>query len=300
MAFQPIVLNRLMLKQLGTNPNLAISFPMVDGDEDNTAATSASRTGLYGVATTSINFVVNAVDAFKVTATNAYVGGTNAVWHAGNLTPSQYQLVSGLGVANGYASLDNTGKVPVAQLPAVLVNGLSYQSAWNASTNSPTLVSGVGTTGQFYRVSAAGTTLLDSVSNWNVGDLAWFSGSQWLRILGGTTLMVVNPMNAGAPVNLTSSSTTAVDSFPDDSAAGYHWSLIVGNGSTLSQYYDVIATRISSSGPTFSVDFSHNVGNNSAAVSGICVQVIGGALQLRVTLNAVSGMVARVQRWQSL
>ncbi|RWG66250.1 hypothetical protein, partial [Mesorhizobium sp.] len=43
------------------------------------------------------------------------------------------------GNANGYASLDATGKVPAAQLPSTLFGSLNYQGDWNANTNTPTI-----------------------------------------------------------------------------------------------------------------------------------------------------------------
>jgi|TARA_R110000803_G_C11979547_1_gene320571 hypothetical protein len=64
-------------------------------------------------------------------------------------------------------------------------SGLDFQGSWNASTNSPTLASGTGTKGEFYIVSVAGTTSLDGITNWGVGDWALFSGSVWQRVEGG-------------------------------------------------------------------------------------------------------------------
>lgn len=90
----------------------------------------------------------------------------------------QYQLRSEKGVANGYASLDGGGKVPAAQLPSAL----SFQGTWNASTNTPTLTSGVGTAGDIYIVSVAGTTNLDGITDWGVGDWAAFSGTVWEKV----------------------------------------------------------------------------------------------------------------------
>ena len=52
--------------------------------------------------------------------------------------------------------------------------GLTYQGVWNASTNTPTLVSGTGTNGHFYIVSVAGSTDLNGITDWKVGDWAVF------------------------------------------------------------------------------------------------------------------------------
>jgi hypothetical protein len=66
-------------------------------------------------------------------------------------------------------------------------SGLDYEGAWNASTNTPTLTSSVGTLGQFYIVSVAGNTNLDGETNWQVGDWAVFNGSVWQKVDGGST-----------------------------------------------------------------------------------------------------------------
>lgn len=72
------------------------------------------------------------------------------------------------------------------------IGALNYKGTWNASTNSPALASSVGTKGDYYVVSVAGTTSLDGISNWGVGDWAVFNGSVWQRVEGGADLNGVN------------------------------------------------------------------------------------------------------------
>ena len=67
----------------------------------------------------------------------------------------------------------------------LISSALVYKGTWNASTNTPTLASGVGTANTFYIVSVAGTTTLNGVSNWGVGDWATFNGTIWQRVEGG-------------------------------------------------------------------------------------------------------------------
>lgn len=69
---------------------------------------------------------------------------------------------------------------------------LNYKGTWNASTNSPSLVSGAGTKGDYYVVSVAGTTTLDGISTWGVGDWAVFNGSVWQRVDGGSNTEAVD------------------------------------------------------------------------------------------------------------
>jgi hypothetical protein len=72
------------------------------------------------------------------------------------------------------------------------IGALNYKGTWNASTNSPSLASGVGTKGDYYVVSVTGTTTLDGISTWGVGDWAVFNGSVWQRVDGGSDTEAVN------------------------------------------------------------------------------------------------------------
>jgi hypothetical protein len=96
------------------------------------------------------------------------------------------------GVANGVATLDAGGKVPVSELPAAVLGALSYQGTWDANTNSPTLTSSVGTKGYYYVVSVAGNTNLNGITDWLVGDWAVFNGSIWQKVDNTETVTSVN------------------------------------------------------------------------------------------------------------
>ena len=87
------------------------------------------------------------------------------------------------------------------------LGALNYKGTWNASTNTPTLASGVGTQGDYYVVSVAGATDLDGITNWGVGDWAAFNGSVWQRVEGGAdgnfvNLDVTNNANIGNDVGI--------------------------------------------------------------------------------------------------
>jgi len=94
------------------------------------------------------------------------------------------------GVANGVATLDSSGTVPLSQIPAL--GDLNYQGTWNANTNSPTLTSSVGTKGYYYVVSVAGTTNLNGITDWQIGDWAVFNGSVWQKIDNTDAVTSVN------------------------------------------------------------------------------------------------------------
>ena len=96
------------------------------------------------------------------------------------------------GVANGAATLDSAGTVPISQLPAAVLGALSYQGTWNASTNTPTLTSSVGTKGYYYVVSVAGSTDLNGITDWKVGDWAVYNGTAWQKIDNTDSVTSVN------------------------------------------------------------------------------------------------------------
>ena len=72
------------------------------------------------------------------------------------------------------------------------IGALNYKGTWDASTNTPTLVSSVGTKGDYYVVSVAGNTNLNGTTLWGVGDMAVFNGSIWQKTDGGDTSIVTS------------------------------------------------------------------------------------------------------------
>jgi hypothetical protein len=102
------------------------------------------------------------------------------------------------------------------------IGALNYKGTWDASTNNPTLVSSVGTKGDYYVVSVAGSTNLDGTTLWGVGDWAVFNGSIWQKVDGGSTgiftdvttgnLTVNTSMSLGLTTNV--SATFATSSLP--------------------------------------------------------------------------------------
>ena len=71
---------------------------------------------------------------------------------------------------------------------SAVTGALVYQGTWNASTNTPTLASGVGTKGDYYVVSVAGTTNLDGITDWAVNDWAVFNGTVWQKVDNSETV----------------------------------------------------------------------------------------------------------------
>jgi len=87
---------------------------------------------------------------------------------------------------------------------------VNYKGTWNASANSPTLTSSVGNQGDYYVVNIAGTTNLNGITDWQVGDWAIFNGSVWQKVdntdavssvNGQVGTVVLNAANVGAAAN---------------------------------------------------------------------------------------------------
>lgn len=110
------------------------------------------------------------------------------------------------------------------------LGSLNYRGTWDASTNNPTLVSSVGTKGDYYVVSVAGTTNLNGVTLWGVGDWAVFNGSVWQKVDGGDTTnitsLTVTSLTGYMYANNTSAVTASV-TIPNNGLANSN--VIIGN-----------------------------------------------------------------------
>ena len=120
-------------------------------------------------------------NANNVSITGGSISGT---------TVSGYIPTSEKAQPLGVATLDAGGKVPTSQIP--LQGDLNYQGTWNASTNTPTLTSSTGTQGYYYVVDVAGSTDLNGITDWKVGDWAIFNGSVWQKVDNTDAVTSVN------------------------------------------------------------------------------------------------------------
>jgi trimeric autotransporter adhesin len=191
------------------------------------AATSANTASTIVARDSSGNFSAGTITATLIggasldlpltggTMSGAINLGANKIVNLANGTAAQdavtfgqlanYVLNSEVGAANGVASLDPSGKVPVSQLPSVV---MEYQGAWNPNTNTPALSDGTGTNGNVYYVTAqrsgAVSGLADpSMVNFQLGDLIIYSGSvgRWQLVSPAAGVSSVNGAQGAVTVN---------------------------------------------------------------------------------------------------
>lgn len=118
----------------------------------------------------------------------------------------------------------------------LLTGAIIYQGTWNASTNSPALASSVGTKGFLYKVGTAGSTTIDGISQWNVGDSIVFDGTVWDKIDGiPTEVLSVNGLVGIVPLTGTLNRLTVSASNVFDISATFE-ALLGKVASPLSQF----------------------------------------------------------------
>lgn len=136
---------------------------------------------------------------------------------------------------------------------ASVVGGLSYQGTWNANTNTPTLASGVGTNGYYYIVATAGSTNLDGITDWQIGDWLMFNGTVWQKLDQSNLVTSVNSQT-GAVVLTTTNISEGTNLYYLDSRA--RQALSAGTGIS----YDNSTGVITNSAPDQTVALTAGTG----------------------------------------
>ena len=129
----------------------------------------------------------------KPTSTGVTVtGAATATTFLGDLNGTINTATTAVTKANATNDTTVATTAFVQNLIGTIPAGLVFQGTWNASTNTPTLTSGSGTTGHFYIVSTDGSTNLDGITDWKVGDWAVFveqgASDQWEKVDNSSVL----------------------------------------------------------------------------------------------------------------
>jgi hypothetical protein len=164
-----------------------------------------------------------------------------------------------------------------------VTGGLSYLGFWNALTNTPTLASSAGTNGNYYVVSVAGTTNLNGITDWQVGDWAIFNGTAWQKIdqsnsvtsvNGYTGVVVLTQTDIAGTASLATAQTLtnktisgSNNTLTDIANASLTNSSITINGSSVSLGGSTTVTATATNALTIGTGLSGTSYNGSAAVT---------------------------------
>jgi hypothetical protein len=166
-----------------------------------TGVTTLANVGYLGDGLGSVQYTLQSSNTGYATIDFGDVADVNIATFAGTVTAPTF-----LGDLNGtintvttaVTKANSTNDTTVAttafvqNLIGTIPAGLVFQGTWNAATNTPTLTSGTGTTGNFYIVSVDGSTNLDGITDWKVGDWAVFveqgASDQWEKVDNSSVL----------------------------------------------------------------------------------------------------------------
>lgn len=145
--------------------------------------------------------------AFSAKTTTNLTEGTNLYFTTTrtlNTALTGLNLGTGGSISAADTVLQAFGKIQ--NVISSILGGVIYQATWNASLNSPAIVSSVGTKGYYYVVSVAGATNINGITDWKVGDWIIYNGAAWEKVDNTDAVSSVNGQ-VGA-VSLTTSNIT--------------------------------------------------------------------------------------------
>lgn len=195
---------------------------------------------------------------------------------------------------------------------AAVAGGLSYQGTWNASTNTPTLASGVGTNGYYYIVATAGSTNLDGITDWQVGDWLMFNGTVWQKIDQSDVIQTIASADSSVTVTTTGpavdlatySSPRLIAQVRNETGATLSKGTVVyisgasGNKATVSK---AIATSDATSAQTFGLIFADIANNNNGYailagdISGLDTSAFANGTQLYLSSTTAGAYTSTKQ-----
>ena len=206
----------------GSTPNITIqqSSGSQDGYLSSTDWTTFNNKQAAGNYITSLTGEATATGpgAAAVTLDNAAVTG---------------KILTGVNITGGTVLATDTMLTAFGKLQNQvngLIGGSIYQGTWNAATNTPTLTSSVGTQGYYYIVSVAGTTNLDGITDWFVGDWAIFNGGVWQQVDNTDAVVSVNGQTGAVSLTTDNIPEGVTNLYYTDTRARAALSFVAGSG----------------------------------------------------------------------
>jgi hypothetical protein len=162
------------------NPAANDFFIPVFNQEGQKITDSIIRQDVLAGTTITINGALNVTGNTQITGITTLLDNSTIGTNSANTLVLNSTTTLGGPVRDYLGNLGGVNQVLISNVNGNLQwvayqAGLTYLGAWDASTNTPTIVSGTGTIGSFYIVSVAGTTPIDGIASWQIGDWIIFA-----------------------------------------------------------------------------------------------------------------------------
>ncbi len=153
---------------------LAAPFSFTGGSFPGTSGTCAGTLAASGSCDIEIEFAPVGTGLLSDTIDISYFDGASGI--------NSTRDVQGTGANPAVLSISDGATYDYAVKFAYPVTPSNDLGTWNANTNTATLVDGTGTSGDYYKVTTAGTQDLGSGSqNFAINDLVVYDGAIWNR-----------------------------------------------------------------------------------------------------------------------
>ena len=310
------------------NNAVTISGKMQAGTLSDGTFSGTAGTYTGGVKITSVDFETNGGNFIGNASTATALAASGAIALSGDTTstggPHTYTSGGAVTIPTTIANTTVTGKtllnLPTPSSSAITASdtilaamaklqgqitgipqGLVYKGTWNATTNTPTLASSTGVTGEFYIVSVAGNTNLNGITDWQIGDWAIFvevgATDTWQKIDNSQSITGSGATNKitkwTAPTVL---GTGLIEDDGTDVTIGNSGNLIVEGNTTLGNA-DTDSTTVK--GParfeeTLRVDVGIGLGGATYGTAGQVLTSGGGAASVNTWTTPTVGTVTSV------
>lgn len=202
------------------NQNISVRFSLITG--------SASGP-VYYQETQSLT--TNSLGLFNTTI---FVGAS--VSTTGTFNPSAWQVIASLGAfikvemditgGSTYVDMGTTQMISVpfalyAEASGVTPGSVNFRGTWDASLGTPPATGSPDIKGHYYTVSVAGSTMLNGISDWQVGDWVIYNGTIWQKVDNSEASDAADNIAFTPTTDITSTNVQdAVEEVSDSSIAG--------------------------------------------------------------------------------